>query len=475
VWSIFKLAARAAVWRTTADPPLVGLPTLLGWTLVLAVVRVALQYLAAAGASPHFNPYGLNPLVAWLALELAIAAFFVRPAGRATALSAMFVLSILADIAVTAVQFGAPLVASAAKLSDFWIRAATASAVLAIEIIWWLGAMVCVLRSVAPSLTSAPSLTPAPTLTPTSRLLLLGRAVALWAALFVAHAAVPDAPVFITRDFDIRNANWWEYAYARYGAGRELAEIEQAQPTLLKTEIDSLAPQHKGTTDFYAIGLAGWADQDVFLKELDGALASIAAVLPIKDRTLRLINNRQTAKGIPLASPQNFAAAVHAVGEAMDKDEDVLVLVMTSHGEKSGFALQFPGHAPAELTPQQVASTLDAEGIKNRVVIVSACFSGIFLPPLENDNTIVMTASDDKNTSFGCAPERDWTYFGDALFLQSLRPGADFEHAFDHARVLISGWELMDRLPPSNPQAYFGTALVAKLAPFFVAPAGAGQ
>ena len=100
-----------------------------------------------------------------------------------------------------------------------------------------------------------------------------------------------------------------------------------------------------------------------------------------------------------------------------------------------------------ELTPQQVASALDSEGIKNRVVIVSACFSGIFVPPLQNDNTIVMTASDDKSTSFGCAPERDWTYFGDALFQQSLQPGTDFQQAFDHARVLIQ------RLGADGPRA----------------------
>jgi hypothetical protein len=140
---------------------------------------------------------------------------------------------------------------------------------------------------------------------------------------------------------------------------------------------------------------------------------------------------------------------------------------MTSHGEQTGFALQLPGAAVTDLTPQQVASTLDTEGIKNRVVIVSACYAGVFMQPLENDNTIVMTAADDKSTSFGCAPERDWTYFGDALFRQSLQRGTDFEHAFDHARILIQGWELMDRLPPSNPQAYFGPALVAKLAPLF--------
>ena len=61
---------------------------LLGWTAVLAVVRVALQYIAA-GPAAHFNPYGLNSVVAWLALALGVAAFFVRPAGRATALAAL--------------------------------------------------------------------------------------------------------------------------------------------------------------------------------------------------------------------------------------------------------------------------------------------------------------------------------------------------------------------------------------------------
>jgi hypothetical protein len=120
-----------------------------------------------------------------------------------------------------------------------------------------------------------------------------------------------------------------------------------------------------------------------------------------------------------------------------------------------------------ELTPRQIAPALDGEGIKNRVVIVSACYSGIFVSPLANDNTIVMTAADSHHPSFGCAPKRDWTYFGDAFFRQSLHPGADFENAFDHARVLIHGWEMSDGTVPSNPQGSFGRALVGKLAPFF--------
>jgi hypothetical protein len=456
VWSVFKLAARAAIWRTTPDPPLVGLASLVGWTLILAIVRVALQYAAGAGEPLHFNPYGLNAVVAWLALELAVAAFFVAPAARSTALAAMFALSMLAGLAVAAIEIGAPFVAMAAKLDEFWTRAGTTSAAFAVEVVWWLGAMACVLASLAPE--------------PLPRL--IGRTAALWVALFVAHSVIPNAPVFVPRDFDIRNANWWEYLYARYGASRETATIEQAQAALLKAEIDQLAPRGDAT-NVYALGLAG-VDQGVFVKELDGALAALATVLPIKDHALRLINNHETATRVPLASPQNFDTALHAIAGAMDKDRDVLVLIMTSHGEQHGFALQLPGQGPAELTPDAVAAALDRDNIKYRVVIVSACYSGIFVPPLQNDNTIVMTASDDKNTSFGCAPERDWTYFGDALFRQSLQRGADLQQAFAHARVLIQGWELMDRLPPSNPQGHFGPALVEKLAPFFAAAKTAG-
>jgi len=460
VLPVFKLAVRAAVWRTTADSPLVGLPTLLGWTVLLGGVRIALQYIAAA-PSPHFNPYGLNAVFVWLAFELAVAAFFVRPAARATALSALFVLSILTDIAAAAIELAAPrltaVAATVAVLNASWLRASAGGAIFAVEIVWWLGAMLCVLRSLEPQ----------------SRLHALGRAAALFVALLIANALVPHAPVFVGRDFDARNANWWEYLYARHALSG-VARIDEAQSKLLQSEFAALAPQRNGAPGIYALGIAGM-DQDVFVKELNGALASIAAILPIKDRTVRLINSHETDATIPLANPQNLAAAVHGVAAVMDKNNDVLVLVMTSHGERTGFALQLPGNRMIEFTPQQVASTLDSEGVKNRVVIVSACYSGIFVPPLANDDTIVMTASDDKNTSFGCAPERDWTYFGDALFKQSMQPGVDFQQAFDHARALIHGWELMDRVPPSNPQGHFGPALVAKLAPFFASPAGAGQ
>jgi hypothetical protein len=458
-WSVLQIAVRAAVWRTTRHFQFVGLPALLLCTIALTAVRVASQFMAA-GPGAGFNPYGLNAVVAWVAIEVAIAALFVRPAARTTALSAMFALSIVATLLIDALKSGFALIPVPVAADAFWRDQAAPTVTFVLVSLWWIGAVAAVLRSVSPQ---------------PRRLAVLSRAAALWAALVAVSALIPHAPVFIAQGFDVRTANAWEILHQQFaaaakdrgGAPRTSASFEQAQASLLQAEIDSLAAPAKDATNVYALGIAGWADQDVFLKELDGGLAALGGVLPIRGHTLRLVNHRETLESVPLANRRNFAAALHAISAVMNKDADVLILLMTSHGERSGFGLRLPSDVISELTPTEVAARLNKEGIKNRGVIVSACYAGVFVPPLANDDTIVLTAADAEHTSFGCAPERDWTYFGDALFRQSIRPGRDFQHAFDNARVLIQGWELMDHAPPSNPQGHFGPALVAKLAPLF--------
>jgi hypothetical protein len=242
------------------------------------------------------------------------------------------------------------------------------------------------------------------------------------------------------------------------------APSDRQQPMLVEQQLAHLSSRVGGATNIYMIGVAGWDAQDVFIKELDGAIDALAHVLPIENRVVRLVNHRSTLQTIPMASPDNFAAAVRGLAKIMNKDEDVLVLFMTSHGSPWGFELR-AGDRFGELAPRSVASVLDRNGIKNRMVIVSACFSGTFVRPLANDHTIVLTAADERNTSFGCSSQREWTYFGDAFFNMSLRPGTDLKVAFENAKHLIRGWEAMDRFRPSNPQGHFGSALMQRLQP----------
>jgi hypothetical protein len=263
------------------------------------------------------------------------------------------------------------------------------------------------------------------------------------------------------------------YRSAKQTKPRE--SVDARQHALLTAAVGRLAPQRKGIADVYTIAVAAWADEDVFVKELDGTIASLAKVLPIEQRVLRLVNGPDPNAPSPLATRNNIAAAVRAESQVMAKDEDILLLFITSHGARAGVGLQLPRRPPALLAARDLAAMLDGAGIRHRVVIVSACYSGTFVPPLANDDTIVITAADAMHPSFGCAPGREWTYFGDAFFNRSLYPGVDFQRAFNDARMTISAWELADKLTPSNPQAHFGPALLEKLTPLFAAKGNVGR
>ena len=109
---------------------------------------------------------------------------------------------------------------------------------------------------------------------------------------------------------------------------------------------------------------------------------------------------------------------------------------------------------------------LDEAHIKWRVIVISACYSGGYVEPLRNENTMVMTASDATHTSFGCGTESDFTYFGRALFDEELRRTTSFERAFESARTTIARREQAAGEEPSNPQIFVGPAIRAKLAAY---------
>jgi hypothetical protein len=177
------------------------------------------------------------------------------------------------------------------------------------------------------------------------KLATLGRVAALAAAFIVLDVWGLAAPAYFSGD----GGNFNAQALARdrtTAPENEAARLEQSQQALLRAEVARIGPPNKGATNVYAIGIAGWANQDVFIRELDGGLAVFDRILPTRNHTVRLVNGRDTGKTLPLASQRNFAAAVHAVGAAMDKNADVLLLLMTSHGDRRGFLLRLPTRPP---------------------------------------------------------------------------------------------------------------------------------
>ena len=131
---VLKVAFRAAAWRATPDSRLVGLPSLLVCALALVVLRVALQIPAGAGGA--FNPYGINAAIAWIALEIAVAALFVPAGARTSALSAMLILTCLAELASAAAKLAVALVPLLAAAVVVGRERAVPFAIFAVVSVW---------------------------------------------------------------------------------------------------------------------------------------------------------------------------------------------------------------------------------------------------------------------------------------------------------------------------------------------------
>ena len=230
-----------------------------------------------------------------------------------------------------------------------------------------------------------------------------------------------------------------------------------SQHKKMASAIAALQPQKPGVVDAYVISI-GLDSDSVFARESAEAAKVLARRYGATGKTLYMSAGADdTATGAPQGSPSNLATAIAAVASKMDAQEDVLILFATTHGDPvSGLAYRDKMDGAGMIAPQRLSALLDDAGIKRRMVVLSACYSGIFIPLLTNDQTVIVTAASSQRTSFGCAPGNDWTFFGDALVNNALRKPQKFDAAVAEAAQLISSWEGMLKLTPSRPQVFIG-------------------
>jgi len=238
---------------------------------------------------------------------------------------------------------------------------------------------------------------------------------------------------------------------------RQQAEIDAA--------ITRMPPRLPGATNVFFLGFAGYGEQRVFRKEAELARRVFGERFGSQQRSLELVNDVHDRASYPLATPGNLRYALERIARRMDLREDVLVLVLTSHGSpEDGIAVTNGRLIDDALSPRELRRSLDAAGIRYRLIIASACYAGIFIAPLATDTTAIMTAADSRHSSFGCADDRDLTYFGEALLRDSLPQSCSLESAFASTRRIIRERERTEGEVHSNPQLYMGARMRAKLA-----------
>jgi hypothetical protein len=242
--------------------------------------------------------------------------------------------------------------------------------------------------------------------------------------------------------------------------GFDIQAVIASQPALLQRDLAGLRAQTPGKTELFAIGFAGDGSERVFRNEVDYLSLLMARRFGAQGHTIALVNDPATISARPLATLSNLQAALKAVGQKMDRREDVLLLFLTSHGSRDH--VLYVGMDPLPLkqvTPKNLRAALDASGIANRVVVVSACYSGGFVDALRDARTLVITAARADRTSFGCGADSTITWFGKAFLTEGLNETTDFEQAFSIASRQIREWELAQGETSSVPQIAVGSEI----------------
>jgi Peptidase C13 family len=241
-------------------------------------------------------------------------------------------------------------------------------------------------------------------------------------------------------------------------------DVLNAQPGLVRDQDARLLPGRKGIVDLYFVGFASYADQDVFFKEVTYAKDLFDARFDTRGRSVLLVNNRQTKDTLPVASVTNLRATLLDVGGKMNRSEDVLFLLLASHGSRDHKLSVRNGYLPLhELTAEMVSDALQKARIKWRVVVVDACYSGAFVEPLKDEYTMVMTSASSTHTSYGCGDDAEMTYFARAFLRHGLSWKYSFAESFQDAASLIRRWETTENRSHSEPQIFVGRAIAKKL------------
>lgn len=247
------------------------------------------------------------------------------------------------------------------------------------------------------------------------------------------------------------------------GGAQELTldeDILYGQEALLSNTLDAVEPGKRGKPEIFFLGFAGYGEQNVFLKEVRMVEQLFLERFGTTGHSVVLANNAASARDLPMATAYSLEAALARIGEKMNRDEDTLFLFLTSHGSRDHrFSLAFSPFSFTDITPEMLKEALDHSGITRRVVVVSACYSGGFIPTLADPETLVITASAADRNSFGCAAGNEMTDFGRAYFNEALRQTTSFTEAFSLAARTVDQRETEKGLTHSLPQMQGGEKL----------------
>lgn len=212
----------------------------------------------------------------------------------------------------------------------------------------------------------------------------------------------------------------------------------------------------------------GWATAVIAADWRDGGGRPIEAF----DNARRDLTRGLLAAGLPrdglvdltlrpdVADPVTVTEALARVAAATRRAPRGCLLYFTSHGSPQGMVF-----GPDQtLEPADMANLVRQWcGARPTVVIVSACYSGVFVNALTAPNRMILTAASRERTSFGCGSEETWPWF-DGCVIETLPTASDFLALAAGARACVARKEQEAGIAlPSEPQLFVGAEMQLRL------------
>ncbi|WP_338920841.1 C13 family peptidase [Pseudomonas silesiensis] len=260
----------------------------------------------------------------------------------------------------------------------------------------------------------------------------------------------------VLTDGTVQNGTWINGQRVRDADGKLLPDPLElgllAQGRLLADALTNV-PASTPAIELYTLTLGGDGKQSVFLRESDYVSNMLTSRFGAFGQ-IRLVNHRDHLADRPMATRENLRRAALTLAERSGP-EDLIFLYLTSHGtSEHELVLDQPRMELSDLPADELAAVLAPLKNRDKIIVISSCYSGGFIPALKDERTLVMTASRADRVSFGCSEQANFTYFGDALFAQALNQTDDLEHAFKLASAAVAERELADSFEASEPQIW---------------------
>jgi hypothetical protein len=138
---------------------------------------------------------------------------------------------------------------------------------------------------------------------------------------------------------------------------------------LVLTIAPSVSPVHavEDARKVSVVSFGLFGDQGVFRSEATGAAQVVTG--RFGSGPIDVQYNSKKGGG---ATIEALAKSLQVAANGLDTENDILFLILTSHGSPAGLAVK-AGRLTQTLTPSNLADMLARTGVRHKVVVISAC------------------------------------------------------------------------------------------------------